>query len=189
METTTIMNESITSQHALKRLLESQGYSVDIVGDGNGSPQSAGSAKPVAIILDLTLPYSNGNGSEGEDSEASPQSPPVLVAVRHSRKSPVDEVLRLGEVSVDFSKMELARGEQVIPLTKKEYETLKFLSVNAGRVISRQELLNEVWGYKNYGSTRIVDNVIVKLRHKIEKDPAHPVHLRTIHGTGYKFIL
>jgi DNA-binding response OmpR family regulator len=113
----------------------------------------------------------------------------VLVAVRHSRKSPVDEVLRLGEVSVDFSKMELARGEQVIPLTKKEYETLKFLSVNAGRVISRQELLNEVWGYKNYGSTRIVDNVIVKLRHKIEKDPAHPVHLRTIHGTGYKFIL
>src|SRR5206468_132370 len=103
MGTTTIVKENITSQHALKRLLESQGYSVDIVGDGNGGPQASGNVKPVAIILDLTLPYSDQNGVEGEGDETTPQSPPVLVAVRHSRKSPVDEVLQLGDVSVDFS--------------------------------------------------------------------------------------
>ena len=188
METTTLAKENATSQHALKRLLESQGYSVDIVGDGNGSAHPNENLKPVAIILDLNLPRTNGNGID-EDEESLVSSPPVLVAVRHTRKSQLDDVLKLGEVSVDFSKMELIRGEGAVPLTKKEFETLRFLSMNAGRVISRQELLDEVWGYKNYGSTRIVDNVIVKLRHKIEKDPAHPVHLRTIHGTGYKFIL
>ena len=187
METSTIAKENVTSQHALKRLLESQGYNVDIVGDGNGVAHASGDARPVAIILDLTLPH-NGNGVEAEEDD-NPQTPPVLVAVRHSRKSALGDVLKLSDVSVDFRKMELVRGDDAIPLTKKEFETLRFLSLNAGRVISRQELLNEVWGYKNYGSTRIVDNVIVKLRHKIEKDPAHPVHLRTIHGTGYKFVV
>src|ERR1700748_2316441 len=103
MGTTTIAKENITSQHALKRLLESQGYSVDIVGDGNGGPQASSNVKPVAIILDLTLPYSHENGVEGQEDEPNPDSPPVLVAVRHSRKSPVDEVLQLGDVSVDFS--------------------------------------------------------------------------------------
>jgi DNA-binding response OmpR family regulator len=189
METITATKESFTSQHALKRLLESQGYNVDIVGDSNGVAHASPDVKPVAIILDLTLPHTNGNGAEPDGDHGDVQVPPVLVAVRHTRKSPLDDVLQLGEVSVDFRKMELTRGEEAIPLTKKEFETLRFLSLNAGRVISRQELLNEVWGYKNYGSTRIVDNVIVKLRHKIEKDPAHPVHLRTIHGTGYKFIV
>jgi len=48
--------------------------------------------------------------------------------------------------------------------------------------------LNEVWGYKNYGSTRIVDNVILKLRHKLEKEPTHPLHLRTVQGMGYRFV-
>jgi len=65
---------------------------------------------------------------------------------------------------------------------------LKFLVQNAERVISRDELLNEVWGYQNYPSTRTVDNHILKLRQKLEKDPANPVHFRTVHGMGYKFV-
>ena len=52
----------------------------------------------------------------------------------------------------------------------------------------RDELLNEVWGYQNYPSTRTVDNHILKLRQKLEKDPANPVHFRTVHGMGYKFV-
>jgi DNA-binding response OmpR family regulator len=55
-------------------------------------------------------------------------------------------------------------------------------------VISRDELLNEVWGYQNYPSTRTVDNHILKLRQKLEKDPTNPVHFRTVHGMGYKFV-
>jgi DNA-binding response OmpR family regulator len=55
-------------------------------------------------------------------------------------------------------------------------------------VISRDELLSEVWGYQNYPSTRTVDNHILKIRQKLERDPANPVHFRTVHGVGYKFI-
>jgi len=60
---------------------------------------------------------------------------------------------------------------------------------NPERVISRDELLNEVWGYQNYPSTRTVDNHILKLRQKLERDPANPVHFRTVHGVGYSSYL
>jgi DNA-binding response OmpR family regulator len=70
----------------------------------------------------------------------------------------------------------------------KEFRTLEFMIKNARRVISRDELLNEVWGYENYPCTRTVDNHILKLRKKLENDPANPAHLVTIHGMGYKFM-
>jgi DNA-binding response OmpR family regulator len=73
-------------------------------------------------------------------------------------------------------------------LTALEFKTLRYLVENARRVISRGELLNEVWGYNNYPSTRTVDNQVAKLRKKLERDPARPVHLRTVHGAGYKFL-
>ena len=84
--------------------------------------------------------------------------------------------------------MEVIRDGQAIGLTAQEFKTLKFMMQNAERVISRDELLNEVWGYQNYPSTRTVDNHILKLRQKLEKDPANPVHFRTVHGMGYKFV-
>jgi DNA-binding response OmpR family regulator len=89
---------------------------------------------------------------------------------------------------VDFMKMEIVRGHVQIPLALKEFRTLEFMIKNARRVISRDELLNEVWGYENYPCTRTVDNHILKLRKKLENDPANPAHLVTIHGMGYKFM-
>jgi DNA-binding response OmpR family regulator len=91
-------------------------------------------------------------------------------------------------ISVDFSKMEVVRHGETVTLTAQEFKTLKFLLQNSERVISRDELLNVVWGYHNYPSTRTVDNHILKLRQKLETDPANPVHFRTVHGTGYKFV-
>ena len=64
----------------------------------------------------------------------------------------------------------------------------KYFTQNPERVVSREELLNEVWGYTNYPSTRTVDNHILKLRQKLEPDPANPRHLLTIYGAGYKFV-
>ena len=84
--------------------------------------------------------------------------------------------------------MEIVREGKTIALTAQEFKTLKFMVQNAERVITRDELLNEVWGYHNYPSTRTVDNHILKLRQKLEKDPANPVHFRTMHGVGYKFV-
>jgi DNA-binding response OmpR family regulator len=84
--------------------------------------------------------------------------------------------------------MEANRDGEPVMLTALEFKTLKYLIQNASRVISRDELLNEVWGYENYPSTRTVDNQVAKLRKKLERDPSQPVHLRTVHGAGYKFL-
>ena len=96
--------------------------------------------------------------------------------------------VEFGEVTVNFSTMETLRKGEPVVLTAKEFKTLKYLIQNARRVISRDELLNEVWGYENYPCTRTVDNHILRLRQKLERDPSRPVHLRTVHGAGYKFL-
>jgi len=93
-----------------------------------------------------------------------------------------------GDVTVNFSTMEALRKGEPVVLTAKEFKTLKYLILNARRVISRDELLNEVWGYENYPCTRTVDNHILRLRQKLERDPSRPAHFRTMHGAGYKFL-
>ena len=98
-------------------------------------------------------------------------------------------VVRFGEVCVDFSSMEVTRSEDNVALTTLEFKLLRFLVQNAGRVISRVEMLNEVWGYENYPYTRTVDNHILRLRQKLERDPSSPLHFHTVHGVGYKFVL
>jgi DNA-binding response OmpR family regulator len=84
--------------------------------------------------------------------------------------------------------MEVRRSDRQVSLTAMEFKVLKFFVSNPNRVISREQLLNEVWGYDNYPCTRTVDNHVLKLRQKLESEPARPVHFRTVHGTGYKFI-
>ena len=112
----------------------------------------------------------------------------VRAALRRTTRTGTGEVVAFAGNSVDFTKMEVLREGQPVVLTAQEFKTLKFMVQNADRVISRDELLNEVWGYQNYPSTRTVDNHILKLRQKLEKDPANPVHFRTVHGIGYKFV-
>jgi DNA-binding response OmpR family regulator len=112
----------------------------------------------------------------------------VRAALRRNLRSGTGDIFVFGGVTVDFIKMEITREGQPVTLTAQEFKTLKFMAQNPDRVISRDELLNEVWGYQNYPSTRTVDNHILKLRQKLEKDPANPAHFRTIHGMGYKFV-
>lgn len=112
----------------------------------------------------------------------------VRAALRHNTRTPDVQVVSFDGISVDFRKMEVKRDGQPVVLTAQEFKTFQFLVQNADRVISRDELLNEVWGYQNYPSTRTVDNHILKLRQKLERDPSSPVHFRTVHGMGYKFV-
>jgi DNA-binding response OmpR family regulator len=112
----------------------------------------------------------------------------VRAALRHTARAPEVHVVSFDDISVDFRKMEVKREGKPVVLTAQEFKTFQFLVQNADRVISRDELLNEVWGYQNYPSTRTVDNHILKLRQKLEKDPSSPVHFRTVHGMGYKFV-
>jgi len=128
-----------------------------------------------------------------DDYVTIPFSPRELVARlralmrRASRVSP-ETLYFFEDVIVDFFKTEITRGGEKITLTAKEFRTLEFLTKNAERVISRDELLNEVWGYQNYPCTRTVDNHILRLRQKLESDPSSPSHLLTVHSLGYKFV-
>lgn len=112
----------------------------------------------------------------------------VRTAMRRSMRTPPTETFEFDHVKVDFTKMELWRDGQAIQLTSQEFKVLKFMIHNAERVLSREELLSHVWGYQNYPSTRTVDNHILRLRQKLEKDPANPLHFRTVHSSGYKFV-
>jgi DNA-binding response OmpR family regulator len=112
----------------------------------------------------------------------------VRAAVRRNNRTEPGELFVFDNVSVDFAKMEVTRGDQLISMTAQEFKLLKFLVQNPERVFTRSELLNEVWGYQNYPSTRTVDNHIWKLRLKLEDDPRNPFHFQTVHGVGYKFV-
>src|SRR6202047_1455231 len=98
------------------------------------------------------------------------------------------DTFEFGGVKVCFSTMEIHRNGRPVILTFKEFKTLAYLIKNPRRVISRDELLNEVWGYENYPSTRTVDNHILTLRKKLEPEPADPKHFHTVHRTGYRFL-
>jgi DNA-binding response OmpR family regulator len=85
--------------------------------------------------------------------------------------------------------MEMSRSSgKPMALSIQEFKTLKCFLSNPGRILSRDELLREAWGYENYPSTRTVDNHVLRLRQKIERDPARPVHFLTVHRVGYKFV-
>ena len=99
-----------------------------------------------------------------------------------------DSVVQFGEVRINFLTLEVYRSSQLLSFTAIEFKTLKFFVSNPFRVLSRDELLNEVWGYENYPCTRTVDNRVMRLRQKLEADPVNPVHFRTVHGVGYKFV-
>jgi DNA-binding response OmpR family regulator len=98
------------------------------------------------------------------------------------------ETFSFADISLDFKKQEASRKKKPLPLSTKEFEILHFFIQHEGEVISRDMLLDEVWGYEVFPTTRTVDNYILALRKKIEDDPAEPRHLLTIPKAGYKFV-
>lgn len=92
------------------------------------------------------------------------------------------------DVTLDFAKLEAQKGNKKIEMSLKEYEILKYIIRHEGNIVSRNDLLDEVWGYESFPTTRTVDNYILMLRKKIEADPSHPKHILTFHSAGYKFV-
>lgn len=112
----------------------------------------------------------------------------VRAALRRSSRAVPTEQFTFDDIAVDFVRMQLTRGGQPVTLTAQEFKVLRYMTDNPERVITREELLNAAWGYESYPTTRTVDNHMLKLRQKIERDPGNPVHIRTVHGVGYKFV-
>jgi two-component system, OmpR family, alkaline phosphatase synthesis response regulator PhoP len=90
--------------------------------------------------------------------------------------------------TIDFDTLELRAGDRTLPLTLMEANLLRYLIAHEGKAVSRKAMLEEVWGVREDTDTRAIDNFIVRLRRYIEKESAHPRHLRTVRGVGYKFI-
>ena len=99
-----------------------------------------------------------------------------------------DEV-KVGSTTIYFDQFLVKRGNEELSLSPKEQQILKLLLDNNGKVISRDKIIDDIWGDEYYPSPKTIDNFIVKLRNKIEDNPKDPVHIITIHGAGYKFII
>jgi DNA-binding response OmpR family regulator len=97
-----------------------------------------------------------------------------------------ESVFQIGSATIDPKTFQIKRGRAVEELTAKELKLLQVFQAHAGEVLSRDRLLNEVWGYNYYGTTRTLDQVIVQLRRKIGDHGGEPKHLLTVHGVGYK---
>lgn len=112
----------------------------------------------------------------------------IRVIIR--RKNQIEETekeLRFGDVKINFKKMESHKSGTKINMSLKEFEIMKYFAASEGTVITRDMLLDKVWGYENFPTTRTVDNYVLMLRKKIEKDPSNPKHLTTVYAAGYKF--
>ena len=112
----------------------------------------------------------------------------VQAAIRRSQRPVSVNRTSFGDITADFSGMEVHRDGTLVPLTAHEIKLFQYFVENPERVITREQLLNEVWHYASYPTTRTVDNHVMKLRQKLEPDPARPIYFRTMHGIGYKFV-
>ena len=96
--------------------------------------------------------------------------------------------LRFSDAEVDFRSYEARVGGKPVEMTRKEFAVLRYLASRAGEVVTRDDLLNQVWGFETYPSSRTVDNHVAGLRAKLERDASQPEHIKTVHGVGYKFV-
>jgi len=226
MNTILVIEDDPRIQKALHRQFTSEGYDVQIAGNGAEGLTTFKSLRPAGVVLDLMLPGMSGREvcrgikswspntpvivlsaiSEvadkvllrelgADDYVTKPFSPRELMArvqaaIRRTQNigDKKGNLVRFGTITADFSAMVFEKGGVPIVLTAHEIKLLRYFIAHAERAITREELLNEVWGYTSYPTTRTVDNQIMKLRQKLELDPAQPIHFRTMHGIGYKFV-
>ena len=219
-----IVEDDRVLQRALRRLLEAEGYSVEISSDGRSALEAVRKSSLTAIILDLRLPLISGidvcreirHGAPSlpiivlsastdiadkvllfelgaDDYVTKPFSPRELlarvrVAIRRRAMPSSRDEMKFDGVLVDFVRMTAMREGQPVALTTSEFKILKFFLHHADEVVSRETLLKEILGYEEQTCTRTVDNHILRLRQKLEKDPANPTHFCTVRGVGYKFV-
>ncbi len=112
----------------------------------------------------------------------------IRVRLRSRSGAGTGDTLRFGVVEVHFDKHEAFRGGTRVDLTGKEFEVLRLLARHRGEIVTRERLLDEVWGYEHYPTTRTVDNHILRLRQKLEENPSDPRHILSVYGEGYKFV-
>jgi DNA-binding response OmpR family regulator len=112
----------------------------------------------------------------------------VRAQLRHSAPKESPTTRTFSDVTVDLTHREVRRGVRRLDLTSREFDLLQYFIMHEGKVLSREELLKQVWGYDAAAVTRTVDNFVARLRRHLEQDSLRPRHLLTIHGAGYRFV-
>jgi DNA-binding response OmpR family regulator len=113
----------------------------------------------------------------------------VKALLKRSKKKLSDlEKYRFGDCVLDFKNHKAVKGEDPVEMSPREFAMIEFLIKNRGKVLSRDQFLDEIWGYDKYPTTRTVDIHIARLRQKLEQNPDSPQFILTVHGLGYKFI-
>lgn len=162
--------------------------------------RKAGNFVPILMLTAKSLPADVVHGLEvgADDYLPKPFDLPVLLArvkglLRRRDWARGDtgdiEKAKIGDAEVDFREFQVRRGEEVVQLTLLEAMLLKLLVQNAGRVVSKGEILEKVWNVAPDTETRAVDNFIVRLRRHLDDNPRFPKHLLTVRGAGYRLIL
>jgi DNA-binding response OmpR family regulator len=161
--------------------------------------RSEGVAIPILILTARGAEADRVKGLDigADDYLSKPFSLPELMArvrallrrVPQTDGRSASDVLVLGDVMIDFQKFEAVKGGITLGMSRKEFGILRYLMSRPGVVVTRDELLNAVWGYDRFPTTRTVDNHVALIRSKIETDPAQPRFLITVHGVGYKLLL
>ncbi len=114
----------------------------------------------------------------------------IKAHLRREKREPrsVPKTCVFGDVEIDFVHFKVKRGEREADLTSLEVDILKYLIAHKREVVSREALLDKIWGYEKFPTTRTIDNHILKLRKKIEDDPSRPRHIFSVYGEGYRFM-
>jgi DNA-binding response OmpR family regulator len=151
---------------------------------------------PILMLTSKTKEVDQVVGFEigADDYVTKPFSTSVLVARVRALLRRKGEVVKkieeyaFGDVYLDFHRQEATKAKKPVKLSSREFDVMQYLIQHEGEVVTREMLLNEVWGYEQFPTTRTVDNYILSLRRKLEDSPSDPRHLLTIHTSGYKFV-
>jgi two-component system response regulator RegX3 len=194
-----VVDDEQSYRDALSVALQREGFVVDTAADGAEAIARFDAARPALVLLDVMLPQMSGIDVCRELRTRS-QVPIIMVTAKNAE---IDAVVGL-EVGADdyvtkpfrlrelVARVRAARHEvsvrgDLVPLPLKEFELLELLLLNAGRVLTRDVLIDRVWGPNYYGDTKTLDVHVKRLRAKIEPDPAHPTRLVTVRGVGYRY--
>ncbi len=207
---------------ALEDDLTSDGYEVEVVGDGQRASERAHEGSFDLILLDVMLPGKDGFDICREVRRRDTQTPIIMLTAKAQEAEKVlglelgaddyitkpysphelrarikaalrrvageqPDVYRFGDAEVDLARCELRRAGQVVDLAPLEFQLLAAFVRRPGRVLTRQQLLDEVWGRETFVTDRVVDNQVTNLRKKIEVEPAEPRYLISVRGIGYRF--
>ena len=223
MQTILVIDDDDGLRDTIGLMLENEGYRPLLVGDGATGLETALSAKPDLILVDLRMPGLSGVEVCKRLRAKGFQTPVIVLSAMGDE---LDKVLLLeigaddyvvkpfgtrellarirallrrtglgaapklgfGDVEVDMDQRLVRRGGAELRMTKAEFNLLAFFVQNPGRALSRDVILNSVWGYASFPNTRTVDAHVVRLRQKLEQDPETPRYFLTMHGVGYRFL-